>query len=191
MKGMKIFLLAGTRHSSLLVFTLHLGLSATMSSVVHAQSSLKFEPPAGWVAGKPASSMRVAEFTLPRTAKDPEDASVIVYYFGGTGGSIQANLDRWIGQMQQPDGKASKAVARTTTLSSAAGLKITLVDVPGTYVAEVTPGSSERFNKPGFRQLAAVIETKDGPYFVKLVGPAATVARWEKSFRSFLDSVRH
>ena len=51
------------------------------------------------------------------------------------------------------------------------------MDVSGTYVAEVTPGSAERFNKPGFRQLAAVVETPDGPHFVKVVGPAATVAK--------------
>ena len=163
---------------------------AVVSAAVVAQSALKFDVPSGWVAGKPASSMRVAEFALPKADKDPEDASLIVYYFGGTGGSVQANLDRWIGQMQQPDGRDSKAVAKTSTLASKAGLKITLIDIPGTYVAETTPGSSERFNKPNFRQLAAVVETKDGPYFVKLVGPAGTVARWDASFRAFLASLR-
>jgi hypothetical protein len=60
----------------------------------------------------------------------------------------------------------------------------------GTYVAEVTPGSSERFNKPGFRLRAAVIETKEGPYFVKLTGPEKTVARWDESFMTFLKSLR-
>lgn len=165
-------------------------LLSLLAALPTAQSALKYDVPTGWVAGKPGSSMRVAEFTLPKADKDPEDASLIVYYFGGTGGSVQANLDRWIGQMQQPDGKDSKTVAKTSTLTSTSGLKITLVDVPGTYVAEVTPGSSERFNKPNFRQLAAVIETSAGPYFVKLVGPAATVARWEKSFRGFLATIR-
>ena len=154
------------------------------------QAALAFDAPAGWVAKKPASSMRIAEFTLPKADKDPDDASLVVYYFGGTGGSVQANLDRWIGQMQQPDGRDSKVVAKSSTLTSRAGLKITLVDIPGTYIAEVTPGSSERLNKPGFRQLAAVVETKAGPYFVKVVGPAATVARWEPSVRAFLASLR-
>ena len=154
------------------------------------QSALTFDTPAGWVAKKPASSMRVAEFALPKTEKDAEDASLVVYYFGGTGGSVQANLDRWIGQMQQPDGRDSRTVATSSALTSKAGLKITLLDIPGTYIAEVTPGSSERFNKPNFRQLAAVVETKDGPYFVKVVGPAATVARWEPSVRTFLASLR-
>jgi hypothetical protein len=163
---------------------------ATGLRAVASQSALTFDAPDGWVAKKPASSMRVAEFTLPKTEKDPEDASLVVYYFGGTGGSVQANLDRWIGQMQQPDGRDSKTVAKSSALTSKAGLKITLLDIPGTYVAEVTPGSSERFNKPNFRQLAAVVETKDGPYFVKVVGPANTVARWEPGVRTFLASLR-
>ena len=154
------------------------------------QGPLAFDTPAGWVAKTPASSMRIAEFSLPKADKDPEGASLVVYYFGGTGGSVEANLDRWIGQMQQPDGRDSKLIAKSSTLTSKAGLKITLVDIPGTYIAEVTPGSSERLNKPGFRQLAAVVETKAGPYFVKVVGPAATVARWETSVRAFLASLR-
>jgi len=91
--------------------------------------------------------------------------------------------------MVQPDGKPSAQVAKTSKLT-ANGLTITLVDVSGTYVAEVTPGSAERLNKPGFRQRAAVIETAEGPYFIKLVGPAATVAKWDESFMTFLRSVK-
>jgi hypothetical protein len=133
--------------------------------------------------------MRVAEFSLPKAAGDAEDASLAVFYFGGQGGTVQANLDRWIGQMTQPDGRASRDVARTTRLSPR-GLPITLVDLSGTYVAEVSPGSTERFNKPGFRLRAAVIETKEGPYFVKLTGPEKTVARWDDAFMTFLKSLR-
>src|SRR5580704_17071265 len=36
-----------------------------------------------------------------------------VYYFGpGQGGSVQANLDRWIGQFLEADGKPSKEAAK-------------------------------------------------------------------------------
>ena len=150
---------------------------------------LKYATPAGWVSKTPASSVRLAEFTLPKVAGDAEDATATVYFFAGTGGSVQANLDRWIGQMAQPDGSASKDKAKTTTIQSTPGLKITLVDVSGTYVAEVTPGSAEKFNKPGFRQLAAVVETPGGPHFVKVVGPAKTVAKWEASVSAFLKSL--
>jgi hypothetical protein len=152
-------------------------------------AALKYDTPNGWVVKPSASSMRVAEFVLPKAAGDSEDASLAVFFFGGQGGSVQANLDRWIGQMTQPDGRASKDVARTTRLSPR-GLPITLVELSGTYVAEVSPGSTERFNKPGFRLRAAVIETKEGPYFVKLTGPEKTVARWDDAFMTFLKSLR-
>ena len=155
-----------------------------------AAAALKFDAPKGWVSKTPTSSMRVAEFMLAKAPGDAEDATVTVYFFGGQGGSVQANMDRWIGQMAQPDGKPSKDVAKTSTVQTATGLKVSLVDVSGTYVAEVTPGSTERLNKPGFRQIAAVVETPDGPYFVKLTGPAGTVAKWKESLDAFLKSLR-
>ena len=139
---------------------------------------------------KPSSTTRVAEYTLPKVGSDTEDATVTVFYFGGQGGNVQANLDRWIGQMAQPDGKSSKEVAKTTAFTSTSGLKIAVLDVSGTYVAEVTPGSTEKFNKPGFRQCAAYIETPNGPYFAKLVGPAATVAKWYDSYMGYLKSAK-
>ena len=152
--------------------------------------TIKYDAPAGWTSRPAASSMRVADFTLPRVAGDAEDGQLTLYYFGGQGGSVQANLDRWIGQMTQPDGRASKAVATTGTMKTTSGLSVALVDVSGTYVAEVTPGSKERFNKPGFRLRAAVVETPAGPYFVKLTGPAKTLAKWHDSYLAFVKSLR-
>lgn len=153
-------------------------------------STIKYDVPAGWTSRPPASSMRVAEFTLPKVAGDAEDGQLTVYYFGGQGGTVQANLDRWIGQITQPDGRASKDVATTTTMKTTSGLSVALVDVSGTYVAEVTPGSKERLNKPGFRLRAAVVETPTGPYFVKLTGPAKTIAKWNDSYLAFVKSLR-
>ena len=98
---------------------------------VHGAATLKFDAPTGWVSKAPASTMRVAEWSLPKVAGDAEDADVTLYFFGANqGGNVQANLDRWIGQMSQPDARASKDVAKTSTLTSH-GLKVTLVDVTG------------------------------------------------------------
>src|SRR5579864_803219 len=72
-------------------------------------ATLKYTAPAGWTSKTPSSSMRVAEFVLPRADGDKDDASLVVYFFSATGGgSVQANVDRWISQMAQPDGRASK-----------------------------------------------------------------------------------
>jgi hypothetical protein len=164
-------------------------LTAAAIATTLVAAALKFDAQPGWVARTTTSAMRVAEFALPKADGDAEDASLVVYFFGGQGGTVQANLDRWIGQMTQPDGKASKDVAKTSTMTSR-GMTITLVDVPGTYVAEMTPGATERFNKPNFRLRAAVVETPAGPYFIKVVGPAKTMAQWDASVTAFVRSVR-
>ena len=168
---------------------MHYMLAALLFAVT-PPASLIFSAPAGWKTVATSSSMRVAQFVLPRAAGDAADADLVVYYFGGSGGTVDANIERWLGQMQQPDGKPSSAVAKrgTRTIN---GLKVTLVDVGGTYVAEMTPGSAQRHNSPNFRLRAAVIETANGPYFIKLTGPAKTVAAAEKSFEAFLSSVKY
>ena len=150
---------------------------------------LTFTTPEGWRQLAAASAMRVAEFTLPRVAGDAEDATLVVYYFGGQGGSVAANIERWVGQMQQADGKPSSAAARKQS-RTVNGLPVTLVDVSGTYVAEMSPGATDRHNKPHFRLRAGVIETSKGPYFIKLIGPEKTVTRWDRAYDQFVSSVR-
>ena len=153
------------------------------------QSRLQFSSPKGWVEEPSTSSMRVAQYKLPKTAGDAEDASLVVYFFGGSGGSIQANLDRWTSQMAQPDGSNSKDKAKIAN-PTVNGLKVTMLDVTGTYQAETTPGSGERLNKSNYRMIASVIETSGGNYFIKLVGPAKTVQKWRTSLDSFLNTMQ-
>jgi len=152
-------------------------------------AGLTFTTPEGWRQSAPASSMRVAEFTLPRAAGDAEDAILIVYYFGGQGGGVDANMQRWIGQMQQANGQPSSASARKES-RKVNGLAVTLVDVSGTYVAEMSPGAANRINKPHFRLRAGVVETPKGPYFIKLTGPEKTVTKWDRAFDQFVSSFK-
>ena len=156
---------------------------------VASQPALRYDVPADWTERVSESPMRVAEFRLPKVPGDAEDAELVVFYFGGSGGSVEANLQRWIGQMEQPDGRSSFEVASTTGFD-ANGLAVTVLDVPGTYVAALSPGSTTRLSRPNFRLLAAVVETPVGPYFFKLTGPSRTVARWDNQFNAFLRTVR-
>lgn len=152
-------------------------------------AGLTFTTPDGWKQAPPASSMRVAEFTLPRVPTDDEDAQLVVYYFGGSGGSVDANIQRWIGQMQQPDGKPSSAVAKKES-RKVNGLTVSLVDVSGTYTAEMSPGASAHHNNAHYRMRAGVVDTGKGPYFIKLVGPEKTITKWERAFDQFVGSLK-
>jgi hypothetical protein len=152
-------------------------------------SGLTFTAPPEWKAVATSSSMRVAQWALPHASGDTQDGELVVYYFGGQGGSLDANIERWVGQMKQPDGRPSSAVVKRDS-RTINGLKVTLVDLSGTYVAEMSPGSGQLHNNPGFRMRAGYIETPTGPYFIKLVGPSKTIGAFDKQFDAFLSSVR-
>ena len=148
------------------------------------------EVPAGWVEQTPRSRMRRAQFALPRESGDSEDGELTVFYFGmGQGGSTDANISRWIGQVGQPDGSSSRAKAKIRQ-SDVSGFRMTEVDVSGTLKASNMPGAPPRPERPGYRLLGAVLESPQGPWFFKVVGPEKTIGRWAESFRQFIASAR-
>lgn len=143
-----------------------------------------------WTAGPPlvrrapASRMRAAEYLVP-DANQATETLLTVYYFGpGQGGSIDANLDRWIGQMSQPDGKSSREAAKIDK-RRAGDVEITLLDVTGTYGGGMMGGGKSA----GQRMLAAAATGPQGPVFFKLVGPAPTVGGARDAFIALLDSL--
>jgi len=161
----------------------------SVAAAVGYAAELTFTTPDGWNTVATTSSMRVADFSLARADGDAEDAELVLYFFGGGGGSVDANIERWLGQVQQPDGKPSSAAAKKET-RKVHGLDVSLLDVSGTYIAEMAPGATERHNKPDFRLRAAVILTPGGPYYIKLTGPQKTVAKWDASFEQFVASLK-
>ncbi|HYK89102.1 MAG TPA: hypothetical protein VE398_10050 [Acidobacteriota bacterium] len=152
-----------------------------------ASGSLKFTAPAGWVSEQPSSSMRKAQYRLPRAQGDSEDAEMVVFYFQGGGGGVQANIDRWIGQFSKPDGSPANDIAKVTK-KVVHDVPVTMVDVNGIYSGAMGPMGSSSPAKSNYRMLAAVAEASDGPWFFKLTGPEKTVTHWESSFASFVDS---
>jgi hypothetical protein len=164
--------------------------TAALVQPVPAPGTLSHTAPAGWQSRPAASLMRVAEFVIPRQAGDAEDGELVLYYFGTGAGTIEANIDRWIGQIRQADGSPTKARAKRTT-RTVNGLTVTMVDAEGTYVAELQPGSTERHNKPRFRLRAAVVETPRGPYYIKMTGPATTIAAADAAYAAFVGSLRY
>ena len=150
------------------------------------QGELRLKAPEGWQSERPSTTMRVAQYQLPAAEGDSEPGSLVVFYFGpGQGGSTNANIERWIGQMQQPGGTSSKDSATETQTVN--GLKVTLLDVSGTYTGGDMAGGAGQV-KPNFRMRAAVIDTPKGAYFIKLVGPKKTIDRWDQGFQEFIKS---
>lgn len=152
-------------------------------------AGLRFAHPSEWVRVPAPSDMRAAQFRVPKAGSDTEDAEVVLFFFGaGKGGSTEDNLNRWYGQMTQPDGKPSKD-AGIVTIKTVKGLKITMLDVPGTYKGMPAQGATAT-SKSGYRLLAAAIEGEGGPWFFRVVGPDATVKAAKPAFEQLLESVQ-
>ena len=88
--------------------------SLLLAALVTQSATLHFTAPPAWNPRPSTSPMRVAEFVVPRAAGDPEDAEAIVYFFGGSGGSVDANIERWVAQFQTESGGPVPAPKRTT-----------------------------------------------------------------------------
>jgi len=143
----------------------------------------------GWIEEQPSSDMRAVQYRLTGAGIDSGDASLVVYHFGGAGGSAEANLERWVSQFEQPDGSpsADRMERQEGVLNGRAILE---VELSGIFVAETFPGSGERVHRPNTRMLAAILQSDHGPYYIKMVGPASAVIRWEPSYRAFLEAIR-
>ena len=128
--------------------------------------------------------MRLATYTIPAAAGDSDSGECGVYYFGqGQGGSVEANMTRWIGQFQSKE--PAKREQRTVH-----GLKVTTVDVSGAYSGMGGPNAPAGAPpKAGYRLLGAIVEGPQGSVFFKFTGPAKAVAQNQAAFEKMLASI--
>ncbi len=154
-----------------------------------ASGGLLFSAPDGWIAETPASSMRKAQYRLPRVGGDPEDGELVVFHFPGQGGSAEANIKRWVGQFS-PDETAGGPPAAEITSQTANGVSLILVDVSGSYRPSSGPMMRPGDPRKGYRMLAAIAQTPSGPWFFKLTGPRKTIDKWHQDFLAFLGTIR-
>jgi hypothetical protein len=148
---------------------------------------LSYQAPAAWVSEQPSSNMRLAQYKVPG-AGAAEAGECALFHFPGTGGPVQANLDRWYGQFQQPDGGSTAQKAKVEKFQVGT-LPVTLVEVSGTYVASMGPMDSGG-PKPGYRLVAGVMETGQGPWFLKCTGPEATMISAAPAVRALLKTAQ-
>ena len=151
----------------------------------HGHSGIDWSVPNGWIEERPKSSMRKAQFRLSKVEYDAEDASVVLFHFGSKGGSVRANIERWISQFEESGREVLEEEKKEVN-----GLSQTFVDISGTFLFKTRPMARTVTEKTGFQMLGVVIETKAGPWFVKFVGPEKTIKKWKESFRQFLASIK-
>jgi hypothetical protein len=72
-------------------------------------------------------------------------------------------------------------------------MSVTLLDVTGIYAGGDMGGGAGAHGGGATglaRMRAGVIQTPNGPYFVKLTGPLKTVTKWDQAFNQFVSSLK-
>jgi hypothetical protein len=135
----------------------------------------------------PKSSMRVAEYGLSGDDK----LELAVFYFGpDQGGSVDANVTRWLGQITQPDGSDTASKAKRTT-RDVGGVSVSVLEVSGTFSGGMMmPGAPAAEPMPNATMLAAIASGPSGPIFFKMTGPSQAVEHSRAAFDQMIGSLR-
>jgi hypothetical protein len=153
-----------------------------------ADGALKMTVPASWKTVEPRSRIIEHEFQAPKEGDTVSRITIMA-----AGGSIDANVERWLGQFTQPDGKATKDVAKVEK-KKVGDYEVTMVDITGTMSESMGGGPfapGKTVKREGYRMLGAIIDTKDkGLQFIKLTGAAELVEQQKKDFTDFIESVK-
>jgi hypothetical protein len=137
-------------------------------------SQLQWDAPAHWTRGG-ERMMRLVTFTVGQS-------ECYVTQLAGDGGGVEMNLNRWQGQMGQPDldAAAIAALPRINIL----GVESPLIDIAGDFTN--MDGSAQ----PGARMLGTVTLLDGQSLFVKMTGPDAEIAAERDHFIAFCQSLR-
>ncbi len=153
-------------------------------------AGVTFAAPSHW-KNLEASGMRQAQFRLPALQGDTAEAEVNVFYFGPqSGGGVQANLDRWIGQITLKNGSdPATAIERGTFTAN--GMPGHVVSLNGSYNSGGgRPMGGEGQMLPGYRLVGVVLEGPQGSVFFKLTGPETTARVMEGDLMRMVNGAR-
>jgi hypothetical protein len=146
----------------------------TMAAASDESAALSWKMPADWEQIPSPSALRLATYRVPGGC----EMSV-----SRAGGTTEANIQRWLSQFENagPDTRAERTIR---------GLRVTLVQVAGTYEASpmMTPGIAPEA-RPDWALLGAIVETSGSPYFFKLLGPVRAIKMARASFERLLESL--
>ena len=144
--------------------------------------SFTFTRPASWEWVEVTSAMRKAQLKVTN-ADSKASAEAIFYYFGqGDGGGTKANVDRWLGQFQEPREKVNAKIDEVTVGKT----KITYVQAEGTYSSGMPGGPTTPM--ADYALLGAILESDQGNVFVRMTGPKVLVKSSVADFKKMIES---
>ena len=141
--------------------------------------------PEAWKKMPPKSQMIEHEYRTP--ADGDQSARITIM---SAGGSIESNIDRWIGQFdgaKKDDAKIEKKDVEKTIVH--------LVELEGTFKESMrgpfAPGGPTK-KLENYKLLGAILELKDGSkVFIKATGPKDIIAGTRDAFMKMISELKN
>ena len=144
-----------------------------------AATGIQWKVPGGWREGGP-HAMRLATYYVGGPEPSTTGQCTVFHFGPGMGGSVDDNLERWVGQFEGSPNYARRVLTEH-------GLKVTRVEIAGTYLAPDSQMQSQG-KRPDWKLLGAIVEGPQGAVFFKFVGPAAVIGPATRDFDGLIAS---
>lgn len=152
-----------------------------------AEGAVQLKVPGDWKAVEPRSRIISHEYSIPAAEDDDENGRMTIM---SAGGSVEANINRWISQFQTGEGKPLAEDRKKLEEKTIKGQKVHLVDLRGNFQDQPRGPFGPTVSRSDYRMLAAIVPTEsDGTWFIKFYGPEETVTAAEAGFRSLVESI--
>jgi hypothetical protein len=152
------------------------------------KDQLTLSVPGEWPAVKPGNRIIEHEFSIPPAGGDEAAGRMTIM---SAGGSIDANIARWVGQFRTPDGQPLGDEEKKTEKKKFGIHEVHLVDLSGEFQDQPRGPFGPKVARPDYRMLAAIIPVeKNGTWFVKLYGPKQTIRKAYKQFQAMIGKSR-
>lgn len=145
---------------------------------------ITLQVPKDWKQQEPSNRLRLAQFSIPAITGDKDPGELVVSFFQGDGGGVDANLKRWNDQFtgENKKIKLSQGESEQGTYYFS--------DVSGTYLKPIGPPiAGKKEPTPDYRSLGIILQVKEkGNYFLRLTGPDRTIAAAAEKLRQSIGA---
>lgn len=151
--------------------------------VAVADGTLNFLVPGNWKKKTPRfPNIIEVEFEVPNVDGDKNPGRMTI---SKSGGGMEANVKRWIGQFKQGEDAGFKKDVKSKTI---AGYKTQLVTLSGTFMSGSPMGPKTPLEN--YQMQGLIVERDGGPdYFVKVYAGKKTMAANKAGLKQLFDKM--
>lgn len=145
-----------------------------------------FTASSDWKKIKPKFDFYQAEFNLPKAEGDEKEGRIT---FSVVGGTIDQNLERWVGQFKGLDEGDENSLKKMN--KEVNGAKVQLIHIQGTFMDSAGGPFGPKTERENYVLMGAAIETGGGAnVYIKAYGPKKTMEANHNNLKAMLDSLK-